>query len=182
MSTIEDGTGGGYKAEVNRLNQLVVRAITEADIDNVAETAEEAYAIIATDTGPTANEFTLYVRNDDDRDFIIVEIRTYNVDADVDWIFGTVTGTAATAPVIIPANTNLGSGKTADMTVLGGAGGVTGLTAVETMLNIKGGPVFTNTTLHTHLILPKNIAVAFEFNAGTGAAVQVGIIGYFKQD
>lgn len=179
---IEDGTGNSYKAKVNINHELVVKAITEHESAHIAEEFGESYVAIATDIGPVAGEYTLYFKNTSEKDFIVSEIRYYVTDADVEWIFTTVTGTASGAAVIEPVNTNLGSGHTADAVVRGGAGGVTGLTPVKTIIIIKGGIALSNVVLITHLVIPKNIAVAFEYNAGTGGVAQIGIFGYYKQD
>ena len=182
MSLIEDGIGNAYKAEVNRNHELVVKAITEEDIDHVAEKYGETYLIQAIDAGPTAAEYTLYFKNTGEKDFIIKHIFSYVTDTDVEWILTTVTGTAATASVIVPVNSNLGSGKTADVLCRGGAGGVSGLTPVKTIWTIKGGPVFNEKRVPVHIVIPKDIAVAFEYNAGTGGSVQIGLHGYYNQD
>ena len=180
---IEDGTGQGYKAKVNKNNELVVKAIMEFDISHVSHFFGEAYMVQAVDTGPTANEYTLYFKNTDSKDFIVDNLYSYVTDTNVVWILTTVTGTAGGAPVIVPANLNLGSGNTADATCRGGAAGVSGLTPVTTIFTIYGGAVFTPQIipLEGALVIPKNFAIAFEYDAGTGGAATIGFDGHYDE-
>ncbi len=179
---IEDGLGSGLKAEVNKLHQLVVRSIMELDINHVAEKFGESYFTEAVDAAPTAGEYTLYFKNDSETDFVINAIDGFATDADVVWKLTIVTGTAGGASVITPVNFNLGSGNSADATVRGGAGGVTGLAAGTVIRTIYGGAVFNRIRIEAHIIIPKNFALAFEYDAGTGGAATIGFSGFYKQD
>lgn len=181
---IEDGTGTGYKAKVNKNNELEVKAITEHDISHVSHAFGGAYMMQAIDAGPAAGEYTLYFKNTDTKDFMIDNLYSYVTDTDVVLKFVVVTGTAAGASVITPVNMNLGSGNAADGLCRGGAGGVTGLTPGAVIFTIYGGAVFTPQIipLEGALIIPKNYAVAFEYDAGTGGAVTIGFDGHYDQD
>ena len=99
---IEDGTGNAFKAEVNKLKQLVTRAIVEIDINHVAEKFSESYFTQAIDAGPAAGEYTLYFKNTAETDFIINAIDSYVTDTNVVWKLTEVTGTAGGAAVITP--------------------------------------------------------------------------------
>ena len=112
---IEDGLGSGRKVEVNKIHQLVTRAIMELDINHIAEKFGESYFTQAIDTGPVAGEYTLYFKNTSETDFVINAIDGFVTDADVVWKLTEVTGTT-TGTAIVPVNFNLGSGNSADAT------------------------------------------------------------------
>ena len=178
---IEDGTGNAFKAEVNKLKQLVTKAIVEEDINHVAEKFSESYFIQAIDAGPVAGEYTLYFKNDSEIDFIVNALDGYVTDADVVWKLVIATGTT-TGTVITPVNFNIGSGKTADATCRGGAAGVGSVTPGTVIRTIYGGVAKNRFRIEAHIIIPKNFAIAFEYDAGTGGAVTIGFSGYYKQD
>ncbi len=178
---IENGVGTGFKAEVNNQHQLVTRAIVELDINHVAEEFGEAYFTQAIDAGPAAGEYTLYFKNTAETDFVINAIDGFVTDADVVWKLVEATGTT-TGTVIVPVNFNLGSGKTADATVRGGAAGVGSVTPGTVMRTIYGGAALNRFRIEAHIIIPKNLAIAFEYDAGTGGAVTIGFSGFYKQD
>ena len=181
---IEDGTGKGYKAKVNKNNELEVKAISEHDISHVSHFFGEAYMVQAIDAGPGGGEYTLYFKNTDSRDFIVDNLYSYVTDTDVVWKLVVATGTAAGASVITSVNLNLGSGNAADALCRGGAGGVTGLTPSTVIFTIYGGAVFNSMVIPIEgaLVIPKNYAVAFEYDAGTGGAATIGFDGHYDQD
>ena len=181
MGFIEDGTGSGIKAKVNKLNQLVVRSIVELDINHIAERFSESYFTQAIDAGPVAGEYTLYFKNTSEKDFIINAIDGYVTDTDVVWKLVEATGTT-TGTVITPVNFHIGSGKTADAICRGGAAGVGSVTPGTVIRTIYGGAVFNRFRIEAHIIIPKNFAIAFEYDAGTGGAVTIGFSGFYKQD
>jgi len=180
---IEDGTGSGFKAAVNKLHQLVVRAITEDNLSHVSDAFGEAYMVQAIDAGPVANEYTLYFKNTDEKDFIVDNLYSYVTDTNVVWKLTSVTGTT-TGTVIVPVNLNLGSGNTADAICRGGAAGVGSVTPDTVLFTLHGGPVFNQLRLPLEgaLIIPKDKAIAFEYDAGTGGAAAIGFDGHYKED
>ena len=178
---IEDGTGNAFKAEVNKLKQLVVRAIVELDINHVAEKFGESYFIEAVDAGPVASEYTLYFKNTSETDFIINALDGYVTDTNVVWLLVEATGTT-TGTEIVPVNFNIGSGKTADAICRGGAAGVGSVTPGTVLRTIYGGAVFNRFRIEAHIIIPKDKAIAFEYDAGSGGAVTIGFSGFYKQD
>ncbi len=181
---IEDGTGNSYKVKVNKNHELEVKAIIEHDISHVSHFFGEAYMVQAIDAGPVGGEYTLYFKNTDSKDFIVDNIYSYVTDTNVVWKLTSVTGTASGAPVIVPANLNIGSGKTADAVCRGGAAGVDSLTPVKVLFTIYGGAVFNNMVIPIEgaLVIPKNFAIAFEYDAGTGGAATIGFDGHYDQD
>jgi hypothetical protein len=179
---VEDGTGGGFKAGVTTLNRLKTEALTETLAANASRESGRCYAIVAEDAGPVAAEYPLYILNtSDERNFVIDTIRTAQVDADVIWKLHHVTGTAAGGSVITASNLNLGSDLVAPLTCRGGAGGVTGLTSVKLIDSWMGGYVYNTTTIDTMsaILMAQNDAIAIEYDAGTGGACVVTVIGHF---
>ncbi|KKL53718.1 hypothetical protein LCGC14_2272700, partial [marine sediment metagenome] len=47
---------------------------------------------------------------------------------------------------------------------------------------IYGGAVFNRFRIEAHIIIPKDKAIAFEYDAGSGGAVTIGFSGFYKQD
>jgi len=170
---------GGTSADVNDDGQLSV--VTTSAIHQ-ASARGDAFIIPMRDAGPAAAEYSLYIKNtNSSMDFVVSRIWSYGTDADVEWILTTVTGTAATAPAITPVNLNRASAKAADMTVRGGATGVTGLSPVTTIAQWFNGVANTNEYLEfdDSLVLTNGTAIAFEYQAGTGGAAILHVLGYF---
>jgi len=179
---IQDGTGTGYAAKVNAQNRLEVKAVTQSHVATVSEDDGQAYIVEAIDAGPVAAEYTLYLKNDSDNKMVIDNIDTWVTDADVVWKLWEVTGTAAGAAVITPQNLNLSAGKNADATCRGGAGGVTGLTVSGSVkYTWKTGIALSHYRLNTNssLILSKNDAIAFEYDAGTGGLAHLNLLIHY---
>jgi hypothetical protein len=176
---ISDGKGRGYNAEVNELNQLVIRAVVEQRPSYISRTLGQAYSVTAIDAGPTANEYTIWLQNNSDTPIVINNILTSNVAANAIWKLHTVSGTGSTAAVITPINLNLSSGIDSDVTCRGGAGGVDTLTSLGVITAWDGGVAYFNTEINTWLdalILGKNDAIAVEYDAGTSSAASVSIM------
>ena len=179
---IQDGTGRGFVAGVTDKNRLMIDGLSETLAANASRESGRCFAIVAQDAGPVAGEYTLWIQNDsDERHFVIDTIRTSNVNADVVWKLHHVTGVGATAAVIVPVNLNLGSDLVAPLTCRGGAGGVSGLTIVNTLDVWMGGYVYNTTVIDTMsaILLAQNDAIAIEYDAGTGGAANVLVIGHF---
>lgn len=180
---IESGTGTGYSAGVTHENRLLTDGISRPIASAVSEDGD-AYTITVEDTAPASAEYTLWIQNDSEDHFAIDYIATSNVGADAIWKLHQVTGTGATAPTITPVNVNLSSGKVASLTVLGGAGGVSGLTISKTITEWFGGAAYSRIRLEFEggLILGTHNAIAIEFDAGTGSKVAITVWGHFYHD
>ena len=178
---IQDGTGEGQNAGVDSANRLQVSARSNSRSYYQSRTGN-TYTIIAADAGPVAAEYTLYFKNDSAVDnFVVSRIDTYATDADVVWKLAKVTGTAATAAAITPVQTNTGSGKSALTTCRGGAGGVTGLTPSTVIWQWYNGVANTTRQMDTGdtLIVGPGQAIALEYDAGTGGAVLINMVGFY---
>ena len=178
---IQDGTGSGYTAGVDSAKRLQVSS-RQNNRSYYQAVGGNNYTITAADAGPVAAEYTLYFKNDSDTyNFIVSRIDTYATDADVVWKLAKVTGTAATAAAITPVQTNTGSGKSALTTCRGGAGGVTGLTPSAVIWQWYNGVANTTRQMDTSdtLIVAPGQAIALEYDAGTGGAVLINMIGFY---
>jgi len=180
---IESGTGNGYVANVDSDNRLFVSSVVRSRAAD-ASIRGDAYTITCEDAAAATSEYTLWIKNDSDRKFGIDFITVNNVVADSVWKIHRVTGTGGTAAAIVPVNMNFGSGKVAELTVLGGAGGVSGLTIVSTLNEFFGGAAYTRTRIDMDgaLYLSEGTAIAIEYDAGTGSKVAIVVAGHFLND
>lgn len=181
---INDGAGTGRSARVTEDNRLQVMSNNSNRIYYNSRDYQESYSITCADAAPAAAEYTLYIQNTNAQyDMVIDEFWTYATDADVQWKLTQVTGTAATAALITPVNCNLASAKVATATVRGGAGGVTGLTPGNVIWQWRNGAANSTIPILSYgaLRVGPGQAVAFEYDAGTGGAVLIGVTIYFDR-
>lgn len=135
MPAILDGTGAGFRAKVNSLNQLKTSAVSE-DAEAFATDLGDAYQIVSgrlnlTSASPSA---VLYVQNLDERNFVLDRVvlvcSTSTGGAGNDWGFqtqrnpngGTIISTATPAGV---SNSNHSSAQTPNSVNYAGAEGLT---------------------------------------------------------
>jgi hypothetical protein len=132
---IEDGTGKGYKAAVNKVNELEVRAQVTIRAEWECHNNARAYAMYFSqaEANSAGNECLGYIKNTSDDDLVIDEIAIHSVAADHVYI-SKVTGTAAGGSAITPVNTNVGSGQTATCTTMQHTA-ITGLTDAGRLIN-----------------------------------------------
>lgn len=172
----------GNKAEVDKAHRVATRAISVSAIHE-ASLKGDAYSVLAADAGPVAAEYTIYLQNNSTaKNIVIDDIWSYGTDADVVWKLTIVTGTAAGASAISPINLNLSAGGVgADAACRGGAGGVTGLSAGDVIMQWYNGVA--NTTEHKDvkgsIVLANGNAIAAEYDAGTGGAALIEIHFHF---
>jgi len=169
----------GDIAEVNELKQLTTRAIVEYRPAYISYSRGKAFIATVDDVGATAGEYTIWLKNDSETPIVINTIFTANVSANVVWALHKTTGTGGTAPAITPINLNLSSGNDANVTCLGGAGGVSDLTSAGIITTWGGGVAYFNATINwwlEALILGKNDAIALEYDAGTSARATASIM------
>lgn len=176
------GGTSNLPADVSEANRLMVDGIVENYAAAASRESGRCFSVVAIDAGPVAAEYTVYVQNlSSDYDFVIDQIITSQVNADVIWKLHHVTGTAA-GTAITPVCMNLANGRpaTLELSALGGAGGVTGLASAAELTTWMGGNVYSPFPLNLNgtLILGQDDAVAVEYDAGTGGACSISIIGY----
>lgn len=169
----------GNIADVNELNQMLTRTVLENRAAFVSQKYGKAYIATVDDAGPTAAEYTIWLQNDSETPIVINSIFTFNVAASAVWILHETTGTGATAAAITPKNLNLTSGLPANVSCVGGAGGVSGLTSAGIITSWGGGVAYFNTIVNwwlDALILGKGDAIALEYDAGTSARATASIM------
>lgn len=176
------GGDSNQPADVSDAKRLTVESVSESNVASASRESGRCFSIIAIDAGPVAAEYTAYVKNiSSEKDFVIDQIITSQVDADVIWKLSSVTGTAA-GTAIIPVSLNLEVDRpaTLELTALGGAAGVTGLTPVAELFTWMGGAVYSSYTLEVNgaIVLGQDKAIAVEYDAGTGSACSITIVGH----
>lgn len=189
---IIDGTGTGRKTKVDNNNQLHTFAITEDEQRAASQLGNEyninTGTIAYTGTGESS---MLYLKNDEDDDYIITAIaiglgtRSVTVtDAANITVVKNPTGgdiiSDATA-VAINSNTNFGSSKTLKTTTLaykGKDGGtITGGTD-HLLFYMTDGRLFANVNIE----MPRgsSLAIKIDLNTSGGANAYAAVIGYLK--
>jgi hypothetical protein len=103
---IDDGKGRGFKAEVNAENELVVRSISEPELEH-ASNMGEAYSWDSQELDIVAGETMLYVRNDGDTPLILDRLDFNGSDVICTWEIGI--GSLTTVPagtIVVGVNMN----------------------------------------------------------------------------
>lgn len=137
---IDDGTGGGYRAEVNSLNQFVTRAIGSTYHQFVSCKHEQAYmASLGSETTPTltvtaTGGYVMYLKNTSTDYMAIMARITISTSAlmAITIMKNPTIGSLGNETAITPVNKNFASGKVADVDVYGWdevGDGITGITA-----------------------------------------------------
>jgi len=137
---IEDGTGAGYRAEINSLHQLKARSVGSTYQQFVSCEHEQAYmASLGTEALPTltvtgTGGYMMFVRNDSTDYAAIMSRVTVSTSALMTIVLmkNPTIGGLGNEVAITPINKNFGSGKVAEVTVYGWdevADGITGVTA-----------------------------------------------------
>ncbi len=109
---IDDGTGRGYKAEVNPENELVVRAITETQIEHAADHGR-AYSWDSLEINIDAGDTMLFVQNNSTTPLLCDRLILTGSDVICLWNIGTCTKTTtATGTAVLGFNLNTGFSTT----------------------------------------------------------------------
>lgn len=95
MGTIEDGRGRGFKAEVNAEQELVVRAITEAELEH-SSAQGNAYSWDSTELNIDIGDTMLFVKNTGDIPLVVDSVHLNGAAGISMWHIGI--GTATTTP------------------------------------------------------------------------------------
>jgi hypothetical protein len=191
----KDGTGTGNKVKVDKNNQMHVFAVTEQEARQATEKGNE-YNIntgsIAFSTNSTTRTTILYLKNDEDQDFIITAIAvglgtrsaTVSDAANVFIVRNPTSGSTITNAnnVDMNSNTNFGSSKTLKTTTLAYKGadgeGATSGGSDHALLYMSDGRLFAS----LNVVVSKGSSIAVEIDGNTSGAFNVyaAIIGYVK--
>lgn len=110
MTLLDDGKGRGYKAEVNAEQELVVRAITEEEIEHASATLGSAYSWDSTEKDIDTGDTMLFVKNTGDVPLVLdrATINGSNVICTWTLLIGSTTTTPAGGAVVTGVNLNQG--------------------------------------------------------------------------
>lgn len=108
MPLLDDGKGRGFKAEVNEEQELVVRAITEAEIEHASATLGAAFSWDSTELNIDTGDTMLFVRNDGDTPLILDRATIVGSNVICTWtiLIGSATTTPAGGAVVAGVNLN----------------------------------------------------------------------------
>jgi len=137
---IEDGTGAGYRAEVNSLHQIRTRSVGSTYQQFASCEHEQAYmASLGTEALPTltvtgTGGYMMYVKNNSTDYAAIMSRITVSTSAimTITLMKNPTIGSLGNETTITPINKNFGSGKVAEIDVYGWdevGDGMTGITA-----------------------------------------------------
>ena len=171
---VQDGAGKGYWAEVNSENELVVRAITEQEIEHASAKLGSAYAWDSTELDIDAGDTMLYVRNDSDTPLICDSLIVNGSNVICTWDIGI--GSATTTPTgttVTGANLNTASGNTAESTAYSDETAVADATVIA---RIKTGVSGHHVHDLTGVVIGKNhyIQINQETESTSGSVVLTG--------
>lgn len=173
---IEDGKGTGRKAEVNTNHELIVRAITENEVERTSETEGQAYIWTSQDLDIDAADTLLLIKNDNAEPLHVQQIifsagnaatryEVHIVTADITPAGNTVTG----------FNMNTNSGNVAEATAKSDETANTQGTVIYD-INLLATTTF---TVHTDgLLLAKNISLGID-QVTESTAGNVTVIGHY---
>jgi len=178
---IEDGKGKNGDCSVSAAQRLNVSSKTRSRLFYVSRDDEQAFNAVMPTFSAAAGEYVFYIKNSSStKNLFVHEIEYHSLQA-VHWKVWQVTGTAASGTAITPSNLNLGSGRTAEATCMGGAATITGLTL--------GNQIGTHRTEATGegsmdfgegLILAPNTAIVVEYDTGTTGLCEIDCIFHFE--
>ena len=178
---IEDGKGKNGDCSVSAAQRLNVSAKTRDRIFYISRDDGLAYNAVMPSFSAAAGEYVFYLKNtSSDKNLYINHVEYHSLQA-VHWKVWQVTGTAAGGTVIVPSNLNLGVGRAAEATCMGGAATITGLTL--------GNQIGTHRTEATGegemdwggaLILAPNTAIMVEYDTGTTGLCEIDCLFHFE--
>ena len=178
---IEDGKGKNGDMSVSVSQRGNVSAKTKNRLFYVSRDDGLAFNAVMPTFSAAAGEYVFYIKNTSaDKNMMINHIELHSVEA-VHWKFFEVTGTAAAGTAITPSNLNLGSGRQAEATCMGGGATITGLT-----LGKQLGSHRTEATGEAGmdwgggLILSPNTAIVVEYDTGTTGLCEIDCLFHFE--
>lgn len=178
---IEDGKGKNGNASVSSVQRLNVSAKTKNRLFYISRDDGLAYNAVMPSFSAAAGNYVYYLKNTSaDKNLMIDSLEFHSVEA-VHWKIWEVTGTAAAGTSITPANLNLGSGRQAEATCMGGGSTITGLSL--------GSQLGTHRTQATGeasmdwgggLIMAPNTAILVEYDTGTTGLCEVDCLFHYE--
>jgi len=178
---IEDGKGKNGDMSVSAAQRGNVSSKSKNRLFYISRDDGLAYNAVMPSFSATAGEYVYYIKNTAaDKNLYINHLEFHSIQA-VHWKIFQVTGTAAAGTAITARNLNLGSGRLAEATVMGGGATITGLTV--------GNQIGTHRTEATGeagmdwgggLILAPNTAIMVEYDTGTTGLCEIDCLFHFE--
>lgn len=171
---IEDGTGSGRTARITLENRIASDSIAIPMTQHVNQYHGRSYQIYTAQTPSvlnpsdlTTNGCIMYIKNTDDLDMTILEVRIWVESNEYVDMYASDTGTPTDGTTITPVNMNLGSGNSAAGTFLVGTdiNGLTRGTLID-RLRVPADNSDHNFQWKSNIILPKNDRLSFYVGTG----------------
>ena len=191
VTTIKDGTGTGNNVKVDSTNRLYTRGIETGLFQQALIDGEGFFTSSGVQTLTSANiSYLLYLKNNDNRD-LLVSLIILNLgvttggagDVTITSVINPTAGTLISAGATgVPANSNLGSAITADLTILTGSEGLTITDGVK-IPSIFPHPV--RIEVENSVIVPKGATLAFGATppaGNTSMKIQIGLQVLFLEE
>jgi len=179
MVLIDDGKGRGYKAEVNKDNELVVRSIAEFHLEDASHDRGDAYSWDSTELNIDIGDTMLFVQNTSDKILVLDRLILNGSNVICTWDVGI--GSATTTPtgtVVTAVNLNrIFSAQAPDATSFSDE---TAVADASLVFRFKTPIDNTLVTAMAGIVLGKNhyIQVNQETESTSGSAI---LIGHFEE-
>lgn len=178
---IEDGKGKNGDMSVSSVQRGNVSSKSKNRLFYISRDDGLAFNAVMPSYSATAGDIVYYLKNTSaDKNIMVDSLEFHSLQA-AHWKIFQVTGTAAGGTAITPANVNLGSGRQAEASVMGGGATITGLTN-----SAQIGTHRTEATGEAHmdwsggLILAPNTAIAVEYDTGTTGLCEIDCLFHFE--
>lgn len=178
---IEDGKGKNGAASVSSVQRLNVSAKTRDRMFYASRDEQQSFNTIMPSYSATAGEYVFYIKNTSSTKNMFIHSIEYHSVENVHWKVFQVTGTAAGGTTLTPSNLNLGSGRTAEVTAMGGGATITGL-VIGNQIGTHRTSAFGEAGMDfgQGLILAPNTAIVVEYDTGTTGLCEIDCIYHFE--
>lgn len=170
MSIIKDGSGSGRALRINKENRASTDTIIRSIAQHINEVYQKHYSLTFDAIDPTgADDYFVYLKNTGTKNLHVTKLRLRSTVAGSVELHR-VTGTASSGTAISPTNYYLGSSNTPVM-IAETDPNFTGLTQAGIIEYIRLDTVDKDYTeeIPEHIIIPPGQALAFLWDAATGA-------------
>ena len=176
---IEDGTGNGFTAEVNKENKLSTNSVISKQELHVNISEGESFTAMFSVTPTGAGDCFGYIKNGSVNNMVVATLMLRCASDEIIQVKLGDVGIPLNGSDITLVNRNAGSGNVASVTAQQGVD-ITGLSGGGVVAGafIKGGESSLQIEITSGLIVPKNKIISFYVVTGT-AAVMVGASVYF---
>lgn len=178
---IEDGKGKSGNMSVSAAQRGNVSSKSKNRLFYISRDDGLAFNAIMPSFNAVAGNYVFYIKNTaSDKNMYINHIEFHSVEAAV-WKVFQVTGTAAAGTAITAVNLNLGSGRPAESTIMGGGATITGLT-VGNQIGTHRTTALSESEMDWGggLILSPNTAIMVEYDTGTTGLIEIDCLVHFE--